>query len=169
MKHSGYWRPIRVVRKDKHYQKVWLCECTKCGTHHEVFQNTLRNGTSTMCFDCSREEIKTHGLGSHPLAPRYRAMLARCYNTKNHAYERYGGRGIKVCSRWKGTNGLKHFIEDMWPLPFPKASLDRIDVNKGYSKSNCRWVRPELQARNKRNNISPGMNLRYFYDAFQRV
>lgn len=28
-------------------------------------------------------------------------MLTRCYNQKYHRFDRYGGRGIVVCDRWR--------------------------------------------------------------------
>ena len=56
----------------------------------------------------------------------YHAMLARCYNPNSKGYKDYGGRGI--------AEGL---------------TIDRIDNNKGYSPSNCRWVTVAEQNRNK--------------------
>lgn len=32
-------------------------------------------------------------------------------------------------------------------------SLDRINVNKGYSPRNCRWVATEVQLRNQRKSV----------------
>src|SRR3990167_8015783 len=31
------------------------------------------------------------------------AMKQRCYNKKHSAFSRYGGRGIKVCDRWRNS------------------------------------------------------------------
>ena len=73
----------------------------------------------------------------------YRAMMARCYNPKDHSYRNYGARGIKVCSQWK-NNPLQFFI-DMGPKPEPKVryALDRVDPDKDYSPDNCRWITRE--------------------------
>jgi hypothetical protein len=35
----------------------------------------------------------------------------------------------------------------------PGASIDRIDGSLGYEKSNCRWVVPKSQCRNRSNNV----------------
>jgi hypothetical protein len=70
------------------------------------------------------------------------------------SYKEYGGRGIKVCDRWNRDiqgqkQGFANFIEDVGHRPKGKT-LDRIDNNKGYEKSNCRWATPSEQASNQR-------------------
>jgi len=77
-------------------------------------------------------------------------MRARCHNPKNHAYERYGGRGIFVCDEWRFD--FDKFYEDMGPKP-PGMDLDRIDNDKGYSKDNCRWISRVENSRNTRKTV----------------
>lgn len=76
-------------------------------------------------------------------------MFSRCYLATHPVYKHYGGRGIKVCKRWRDF-GL--FIDDMGPRP-DGTTLDRIDVNKGYDAENCRWATPHEQAINKRPRV----------------
>ncbi len=76
-------------------------------------------------------------------------MKQRCENNKHNSYFYYGGRGIKVCEKWKKFEG---FLEDMGEKP-DGLSLDRIDVNGNYCKENCRWATLKEQARNKRSNV----------------
>lgn len=77
------------------------------------------------------------------------SMIRRCDNPKAQAYKRYGGRGIKVCSRW---HNLDTFIADMGIPDEDGLELDRINNNGNYEPSNCRWATPQQQARNRRNN-----------------
>ena len=74
-------------------------------------------------------------------------MLDRCNNPNCKAYKNYGRRGIRV--EWKS---FESFAADMGERP-PGAEIDRVDVNKGYSKENCRWSSKKDNARYKRSTI----------------
>ena len=87
-------------------------------------------------------------------------MFDRCSTPTNEHYEDYGGRGIKICDRWKPPFGFWNFVEDMGPKPsYEKGptgktmySLDRIDVNGDYCPENCRWATQSQQCNNQRRN-----------------
>ena len=49
-------------------------------------------------------------------------MRTRCNNPKGGSWERYGGKGIRVCPRW---DSFENFYADMGPRPSPDMSLDR--------------------------------------------
>jgi hypothetical protein len=70
----------------------------------------------------------------------------RCINPKNPKYKIYGGRGIKLCDRWKD---FEKFYEDMGDRPSTEYSIDRKDVNGNYEKKNCRWAKRREQQRNQ--------------------
>lgn len=87
----------------------------------------------------------------------WRGMLNRCDN-KNDA--NYGGRGIKVCKRWRV---YANFEDDMWDSYSEHVhkfgefdtTIDRINVNGNYEPSNCRWATKLVQGNNKRTSKSP--------------
>lgn len=78
-------------------------------------------------------------------------MMARCYKESNHAFADYGGRGIKVCKRW---HDFVNFLSDMGEKP-EGLTLDRINNNKNYMPSNCRWATRKEQANNRRKRRIP--------------
>lgn len=77
-------------------------------------------------------------------------IIARCENPKSSVYEYYGGRGIKVCERWKD---FELFIADMGDKPSAKHSLERIDNEGNYEPGNCVWATRAAQMRNTRRNV----------------
>lgn len=94
---------------------------------------------------------KRSGLSNSRLHTIWHSMYCRCHYPGTNGYNRYGGRGIKICKEWEDdfmnfynwaiNNGYKENL-----------TLDRIDVNGNYEPSNCRWATLEMQRRNMRIN-----------------
>jgi hypothetical protein len=99
------------------------------------------------------ERNVTHGDSKTSEHNTWSHIKARCYNKKNKSYPRYGGRGIKVCDRWLGSNGYVNFLADMGRKPSPEHSIERVWNDGDYCPENCKWALPQEQARNKRNNV----------------
>lgn len=83
--------------------------------------------------------------------------VRRCYDPKTIGFRHWGGRGIRIAHEWYDEKTRKlhtrAFIE--WAVRNgwkEGLQLDRIDNNKNYSPSNCRWVTSKENCRNRRDN-----------------
>lgn len=130
----------------------WKCKCD-CGTEFTQRGNRLLAGSAASC-GCRKRDAKTesrisHGETRNGEVPRdymvWQGMIARCENPKGNRWKSYGGKGVKVCERWR--HSFPAFIEDMGPRPTPRHTIDRIDSSGNYEKSNCKWSTPKEQAR----------------------
>lgn len=87
-----------------------------------------------------------HGMSKTRTWNSWSDMKSRCRNPKTTMWRFYGGRGISYCPEWERFDA---FLKDMGECP-DGFSLERIDVNKGYYRKNCKWMEKKLQARNTR-------------------
>ena len=150
------------IKDRENKRRNWLCLC-ECGKYTQVSGDKLMNGHTKSCGCAVVEHIanvnRKYEFVSKRLYAVYKSMMSRCYNPKAREYENYGGRGITVCDEWNGDYGYDAFSK--WALNDSgydvnaeqgQCTLDRIDVGKGYSPDNCRWITNKAQQNNKRSN-----------------
>lgn len=142
---------LHMLNHVKNGQRIWLAKCD-CGNLTEVKSNSFTAGLKRSC-GClakhnARKTEKSHGRRKTPEYISWLLMRKRCCNISCPDYVDYGGMGITICEEWE--NDFKRFYQDMGDKPHRDCTLDRIDLEKGYFKENCRWASPYIQARNRR-------------------
>lgn len=131
-------------------KRRWKCVCD-CGKTRLFKPSDLTLGNNSSCGCLSKHKIarQRHGLHDRPEYIIWVAMIKRCENPKNSDFKYYGGRGVKVCDRWRAS--FAAFLNDVGERP-AGLWLDRTNNLKGYEPGNVEWKTPTEQQRNKRNN-----------------
>ena len=150
-KRYGMLTVIRYAGHNKNGNRVWECKCD-CGTIKMIEGSPLRKGITVSCGCYHKRDITEretiHGMSDTRLHNIWNHMKQRCSNKNNTAYKYYGGRGITVCNEW--SNDFMSFYS--WAMQngyTEELTIDRIDTNKGYDPSNCRWVSRKVQMNNR--------------------
>ena len=130
---------------------VFVC---KCGNIFEARIAEVKSGHTSSC-GCYRNQatikrMTTHGLSKHPTYKLWSGMKERCYKPNNKNYDRYGGRGIRVCDEW--LNNFMIFHDWCIANGYQKGlQIDRIENDGNYEPSNCQFISQTHNARNKSN------------------
>ena len=155
----GRLTAIKQSPKTKSGERRWLCQCD-CGKMVTRGLYVLLSDTLSSCGCAVSDQAKTHGMTDTKEFRALGSMNDRCHNKNNIHYKDYGGRGIFVCSRWR--NSFENFFEDMGKSPTREHQIERVDNNKGYSKSNCTWATRKENNQNKRNSMHWFIREMYF-------
>lgn len=156
---------LTVVSIENQNQKTLLnCKCD-CG--NEITRPTYMIGSGVVkSCGCSKgDAIRRYnasgkhsrsrlkdGRSLHPLYGTWFQMISRCKNPSQNHYDRYGGRGIKVCEEWHDFWNFVKWSDSVGGRP-KGYTLDRIDNDGNYEPSNCRWADWRTQTTNKSSNV----------------
>lgn len=125
-----------------------LFECALCTNVTELkLQTVIYNGKND-CGCVTKQSTERRG---DILYWTWAQMIARCEDPNHPSYANYGGRGITVCERW---HDFESFTSDLGPRP-SDTTLDRVNNDKGYEPSNCKWSTKQEQEQNKRPRQRP--------------
>jgi len=141
--------------------RMFACKCN-CWNTTTVRLSDLTQWKTKSCWCLHKEmmhETKTtHWQSDTKIYNSWSGMKARCYNKNSNDYLNYGGRWIRVNNRW---HKFENFYDDMWKsfeehnkmYWWRETTIERIDHNWNYVKSNCKRATQWVQANNKRNNV----------------
>ncbi len=142
---------IEYIGKQKYRKSLWLCKC-ECGNYTNVVRSNLISGKIQSCGCIKREKTgslnKIHGMRHTRLYRIWLNMKTRCTNPNYKEFDRYMGRGIKICKEW--ADDFMSFYK--WAMSNGYAddlSIDRIDNDGDYEPLNCKWSTAKEQSQNR--------------------
>jgi len=152
---SGKLTALKPVGVNSDRRVMWRCKCD-CGMICTVSVKALKSHKTQSC-GCKAKDVLfernlSHGHSDGRLYRIWYDMKRRCYQPQRACYERYGGRGIRVCPEWHDFETFREWAETHGYRE--DLSIDRINSNGNYCPENCRWVDIYDQSNNRSININ---------------
>lgn len=146
-----FWRLTFIEEIRVWNRRNWIFQCD-CWNIKNARLCYVKKWNTNSCWCYWKEMVlkshTTHWLSKHRLFWIYNWILNRCNRKETDSYDRYWGRGIKC--EW---NSFEDFLSDMEDSYIEWLTIDRINSDGNYCKSNCRWATMKEQTRNRRSNI----------------
>lgn len=150
-----------VGRENNSGRAIWKCLCG-CGKLLEVNGSRLKSGNVKSCGCLKRdsciERSTIHGETNTYFWKTWRGIKHRCNDISSPSYKYYGARGITYDPRWEDYS---EFRKDMYEAykaavriwgSHTRISIERLNVNGNYEKSNCTFIPLSMQPGNTRRN-----------------
>lgn len=142
---------IQPSNGSHHSTSICVCDC---GNTKTVPNRDLRKGGILSCgcmrIERLRQAAIKHGEKYTRLYQIWNTMKGRCNCPTNHAYEYYGGRGIRICEEWSDYENFSNWAKSSGYAD--NLTIERIDVNGNYCPENCKWATVQEQNDNKTNS-----------------
>lgn len=151
----GLFRTGRVRYRYLPWFKAVVIERYQQGFNTRMVGNEfgISSGTVLGFLKAANIPIRPRRLGWERLHPKtfsiWTSVIKRTTRPSTHNWASYGGRGIKVCERWRL---FENFLADMGECP-KGLSIHRVDNDGHYEPRNCIWATPKIQANTKRSCV----------------
>ena len=144
---------LKEIERNKWSYRQGMFKCY-CGKIFKALLISIKSSRTKSC-GCLRDQKislanRTHGLSKTSEYKIWKDIRKRCLNPNSHAFHNYGGRGITICKKW---DKFENFLKDMGKRPSTAYTVERVNNERGYSPSNCRWILRSEQGKNTRRTV----------------